>query len=576
MFEAMMTRKASRRRRSIAALFLAFLLLGFIFLIMAVVGAFHNRSIKQNNTNGAQGLRVDIKADSKYAAFASREELIRAVDVYLLNDDRMFALLRTYGPLPDWNVSLVTNFGGMFSALRNPMASSFSGNVSAWDVSQATHLHDMFQFAARFNGDLSHWKVDKVQYFNSMFEGCSNFQGIGLERWRVSNGRLFMAMFSDVNSLSPLLDLRSWNLWQATSTKAMFRNSSFGSLSPYNDVCSWRQQLKADVDAFAMFLDSNCPQAQGETSLDPTRSANFCIACPASQTDWEFTGINSAQTELPTTLTFSTEAPTDEFEDPNGGIISAQTQVPSEIVEEATGTPTQTPTRDKTATGGTSSPTVNRPNILFLMTDQQRFDTIRLVQNELWYYSNVTKIKTPNLDKLAKSGAYFRQAYCQCPVCAPSRATLRTGCTVERTGIQHNDLISEHEYSRSDLFKERIESAKGLDEILGQAGYVSEYYGKWHLPTAWWGPVRANDYDYDRDAPTFTSDSVGRKTRRFLDYHEAQGRISRDMEDGMQRDSKLWLGLQSTEMKAWYYRMGPNARLIMRSIHRMAIHTHSS
>lgn len=61
-----------------------------------------------------------------------------------------------------------------------------------------------------------------------------------------------------------------------------------------------------------------------------------------------------------------------------------------------------------------------RPNILFLMTDQQRFDTISALGNNY--------IHTPNLDRLVKRGIAFLNAYSTCPVCVPARYTVRTGC----------------------------------------------------------------------------------------------------------------------------------------------------
>ena len=54
------------------------------------------------------------------------------------------------------------------------------------------------------------------------------------------------------------------------------------------------------------------------------------------------------------------------------------------------------------------------------MTDQQRFDTIRALGNPLIY--------TPNLDRLARRGVVFTNAYSTCPVCVPARYTIRTGC----------------------------------------------------------------------------------------------------------------------------------------------------
>lgn len=62
----------------------------------------------------------------------------------------------------------------------------------------------------------------------------------------------------------------------------------------------------------------------------------------------------------------------------------------------------------------------NQPNILFVMTDQQRFDTIAGLGNDLIY--------TPNLDRLVRRGVTFTNAYSPCPVCVPARYAIRTGC----------------------------------------------------------------------------------------------------------------------------------------------------
>src|SRR5260370_25769174 len=63
---------------------------------------------------------------------------------------------------------------------------------------------------------------------------------------------------------------------------------------------------------------------------------------------------------------------------------------------------------------------VSRPDILFIMTDQQRFDTIAALGN--------SHIYTPNLDRLVRRGISFSNAYATCPICIPARYTIRTGC----------------------------------------------------------------------------------------------------------------------------------------------------
>ena len=60
-----------------------------------------------------------------------------------------------------------------------------------------------------------------------------------------------------------------------------------------------------------------------------------------------------------------------------------------------------------------------RPNILWICTDQQRYDTIGALGNE--------HIRTPNIDRLVGEGTAFTHAFCQSPICTPSRASFLTG-----------------------------------------------------------------------------------------------------------------------------------------------------
>ncbi len=73
---------------------------------------------------------------------------------------------------------------------------------------------------------------------------------------------------------------------------------------------------------------------------------------------------------------------------------------------------------------------MKRPNVLLVMTDQQRFDTIAALGNEHVY--------TPNLDRLVARGVSFTNAYSTCPVCVPARYTVRSGREPLATGIFSN------------------------------------------------------------------------------------------------------------------------------------------
>jgi arylsulfatase A-like enzyme len=70
-----------------------------------------------------------------------------------------------------------------------------------------------------------------------------------------------------------------------------------------------------------------------------------------------------------------------------------------------------------------------RPNILFLMTDQHRWDALGCV-NPL--------VQTPNLDALAARGVRFSQAICNAPMCIPSRYSLMLGLYPSQSGVRHN------------------------------------------------------------------------------------------------------------------------------------------
>ena len=84
---------------------------------------------------------------------------------------------------------------------------------------------------------------------------------------------------------------------------------------------------------------------------------------------------------------------------------------------------------------GLGVPTVKKlpekPNVLFLMVDQQRFDTIAALGNRFIY--------TPNLDRLVRRGLAFTNAYSPCPVCVPARYSIRTGCNPPTTAIFENE-----------------------------------------------------------------------------------------------------------------------------------------
>lgn len=128
--------------------------------------------------------------------------------------------------------------------------------------------------------------------------------------------------------------------------------------------------------------------------------------------------------------------------------------------------------------------TAPQPNVLFVMTDQQRFDTIAALGN--------TDIYTPNLDRLAARGATFENAYSTCPVCVPARYTLRSGCEPTRTGIYDNSV--------PDGAHDAIRASCGpyLAEAMSERGYRTWGVGKFHT-TPWDAPVGFDDQRHSEE-----------------------------------------------------------------------------
>jgi len=103
---------------------------------------------------------------------------------------------------------------------------------------------------------------------------------------------------------------------------------------------------------------------------------------------------------------------------------------------------------------------VSRPNLLFVFADQMRSHDMGCAGNG--------DVQTPNLDRLASEGLMFSNAFANCPVCTPSRATILTGLYP----ISHRAVAN-------DLPLPTATTSIGM--LARQAGYRTGYVGKWHL-----------------------------------------------------------------------------------------------
>ncbi len=104
----------------------------------------------------------------------------------------------------------------------------------------------------------------------------------------------------------------------------------------------------------------------------------------------------------------------------------------------------------------------DRPNIIFLLTDDQRWDALGYAGNET--------IRTPEMDRLAREGTFFRNAYVTTSICAVSRACILSGQYARRHGI-HNFVkdFSPEQYARI------------YPVLLRESGYYTGFIGKYGI-----------------------------------------------------------------------------------------------
>lgn len=126
-----------------------------------------------------------------------------------------------------------------------------------------------------------------------------------------------------------------------------------------------------------------------------------------------------------------------------------------------------------------------KPNILFIMTDQQHAGMMSCAGNK-W-------LKTPAMDSLAQDGIRFERAYCSNPVCVPSRTSMATGVMSCRLGADNNGTGMRIKQIPAEV------NENSLGKIMKRAGYDTFYGGKVHMCNSL-APKNAGYNKYYRDS----------------------------------------------------------------------------
>ena len=152
-----------------------------------------------------------------------------------------------------------------------------------------------------------------------------------------------------------------------------------------------------------------------------------------------------------------------------------------------------------------------QPNIVVLMSDQQRLDTVSC-------YGLNEVCRTPHIDALAARGIRFDSAFTPTAICSPARASFYTGLYPHKHGVTANGLCLR-------------EGVRGLNHYLDEVGYRCGYAGKWHVDEQT-GPTGYGFYGKDFLGYSFPGGDLlpglqfGGKLRshnHYADYLKARG-----------------------------------------------------
>lgn len=198
---------------------------------------------------------------------------------------------------------------------------------------------------------------------------------------------------------------------------------------------------------------------------------------------------------------------------------------------------------------GTVAAAAPRPNVLFILADDLGWADTTL-------YGHTTFYRTPNIERLARRGMVFTQAYSASPLCSPTRSAILTGLSPARTGLTtpnchmpHVTLTAtpgtkappdKHTLQPTPVSRLRTEYHT-LAESLKEAGYATGHFGKWHLGPEPYSPLQQG---FDTDIPHWPGPGPAGSfvaPWKFPGFDPDPGVPDQHIEDRMAREAVAWM-----------------------------------
>ena len=185
-----------------------------------------------------------------YAFYGCGDMAYNATDVPdLSNVTSMYSMFSDAtsfnGDISAWDTSSVTDMGYMFSD-----ATSFNGDISGWDTSNVTDMGGMFRNATSFNGDISGWDTSNVTDMSKMFDGASSFNR-DISGWNTSVVTNMHRMFAGAVNFNQ--DISGWNTSSVTDMSRMF----LGAGSFDQNLGSWNIGNISALNPMQSMLDNS-------------------------------------------------------------------------------------------------------------------------------------------------------------------------------------------------------------------------------------------------------------------------------------------------------------------------------